>query len=70
MQEKLHVGLCRERSLASMGTHDLDKISAKDIYYDALPPSSINFVPLNKHKIMNGHELMDTLKVLHTLYAV
>jgi len=34
LQDLLHNNICRRRTLASMGTHDLDKISG-DITYEA-----------------------------------
>ena len=37
LQDKLHQNICRRRTLASMGTHDLDKIQGP-ITYEALPP--------------------------------
>lgn len=63
LQEKLHIGLCRERTLASMGTHDLDKIAKGDIRYDALKPSEFEFIPLNKDEKVNGYQLIKALEV-------
>jgi len=45
LQEKLHVNICRRRSLVAIGTHDLDTIEGP-FTYEALPPKDINFVPL------------------------
>ena len=42
LQDKLHQNICRRRTLASMGTHDLDHIVGP-ITYEALPPSEIIF---------------------------
>jgi phenylalanyl-tRNA synthetase beta chain len=57
LQDKLHQNLCRQRTLVSMGTHDLDTIKGP-FTYEALPPEDIVFAPLNQEKIMNGRELM------------
>ncbi|KAH8615869.1 B3 4 domain [Trypanosoma vivax] len=47
-QEKLHLGLARRRTLASVGTHDLDKIGKTEFLYAARPKETIRFVPLNQ----------------------
>lgn len=51
-----------KRTLASMGTHDLDTIQGP-FSYEALPHKDIKFVPLNKTTEVDGDELME-------LYAV
>ena len=58
IQDKLHQNLGRQRTLISMGTHDLRKIEGP-FTYQALPPEQIKFVPLNQTKEMNGRELME-----------
>ncbi|KAL5046206.1 hypothetical protein BDW71DRAFT_182340 [Aspergillus fruticulosus] len=57
LQDKLHQNLARQRTLVSIGTHDLDTIKGP-FTYEALPPKDIRFVPLNQTKEMNGEELM------------
>ncbi|KAJ6144438.1 Phenylalanine--tRNA ligase beta subunit [Penicillium chermesinum] len=57
LQDKLHQNLARQRTLVSIGTHDLDTIQGP-FTYDALPPKDIKFVPLNQTKEMDGEELM------------
>ncbi|KAF8458392.1 hypothetical protein BGX38DRAFT_1153599 [Terfezia claveryi] len=57
LQDKLHQNFCRQRTLVSMGTHDLDTVKGP-FTYEALKPEDINFIPLNQEKSMNGHELM------------
>ena len=47
----------RNRTLVSIGTHDLDTITGP-FTYEALPPGQISFVPLNQTKKMNAEELM------------
>ena len=57
LQDKLHQNLARQRTLVSIGTHDLDTLKGP-FTYEALPPKDISFVPLNQTKKMNGEELM------------
>lgn len=57
LQDKLHQNLARQRTLVSIGTHDLDTIQGP-FTYEALPPEQIKFIPLNQTKEMNGAELM------------
>ncbi|KAJ1715540.1 phenylalanine--tRNA ligase subunit beta [Aspergillus flavus] len=57
LQDKLHQNLARQRTLVSIGTHDLDTIQGP-FTYEALPPKDIKFVPLNQTQEMNGEELM------------
>ncbi|EON63554.1 phenylalanyl-tRNA synthetase, beta subunit [Coniosporium apollinis CBS 100218] len=57
LQDKLHQNLARQRTLVSIGTHDLDTIKGP-FTYEALPPEEIEFVPLNQEKKMNAKELM------------
>ena len=57
LQDKLHQNLARNRTLVSIGTHDLDTVKGP-FTYEALPPKDIKFAPLNQTKEMNGEELM------------
>jgi phenylalanyl-tRNA synthetase beta chain len=61
LQEKLHQNLCRRRTLASIGTHDLGKCRPPFIYL-AEPPEKIVFVPLTGGAAVNGHELFENLR--------
>ncbi|KAF1360725.1 phenylalanyl-tRNA synthetase [Lizonia empirigonia] len=58
LQDKLHQNLARQRTLVSIGTHDLDTVQGP-FTYEALKPEEIEFVPLNQTKKMNGKQLMD-----------
>ncbi|KAK9460488.1 uncharacterized protein V1516DRAFT_639069 [Lipomyces oligophaga] len=58
LQDKLHSNICRNRTLVSMGTHDLDTIEGP-FTYEALDPEAFKFVPLNQTKELNGKELME-----------
>lgn len=53
-QEKLHSGLARKRTLASVGTHDLDKLgNCTDFSYRLTPKEQIKFVPLNQTRVLD-----------------
>ncbi|KAJ5219092.1 Phenylalanine--tRNA ligase beta subunit [Penicillium cinerascens] len=58
LQDKLHQNLARQRTLVSIGTHDLDTVKGP-FTYEALPPKDIKFIPLNQTQEMNGEELMN-----------
>jgi len=58
LQDKLHQNLARKRTLASVGTHDLDTIKGP-FKYMAKAPKDIKFVPLNQMKEYTSAELMD-----------
>ncbi|KAI9634529.1 putative phenylalanyl-tRNA synthetase beta chain [Dioszegia hungarica] len=57
LQDKLHMNLCRQRRLVSMGTHDLDTIEGP-FRYVCEDPKTIKFAPLNKDQEYTGEELM------------
>ncbi|KAB1212813.1 putative phenylalanine--tRNA ligase beta subunit [Morella rubra] len=61
LQDKLHQNICRRRTLVAIGTHDLDTLRGP-FTYEALPPSSINFVPLKQVKNFRADELMEFYK--------
>ncbi|KAG5503079.1 hypothetical protein JIQ42_07042 [Leishmania sp. Namibia] len=52
-QEKLHAGLARRRTLASVGTHDLDKVNTTEFIYTCRPRETIRFTPLRQTKELN-----------------
>jgi phenylalanyl-tRNA synthetase beta chain len=58
LQDKLHQNLARQRTLVSIGTHDLDTVKGP-FTYEALPPKDIKFTPLNQTQEMDGEELMN-----------
>ncbi|KAM6569381.1 hypothetical protein CsatB_017366 [Cannabis sativa] len=61
LQDKLHQNICRRRTLVAIGTHDMDTLQAP-FTYEALPPSSINFVPLKQTRSFRADELMEFYK--------
>lgn len=58
LQEKLHQNVCRKRSLVSIGTHDLEKISFP-VHFDAKTGKEIKFVALNEKEVMTAEGLME-----------
>merc|ERR1719153_1709120 len=58
LQDKLHMNLARRRTLASMGTHDLDTIQGP-FRYMAKRPQDIKFKALNQTKEHTSAELME-----------
>lgn len=58
LQDKLHQNVCRQRTLVSIGTHDLDTITGQ-VVYDARKPSDIKFVPLKQTAEFTAAQLMD-----------
>ncbi|GMI99497.1 hypothetical protein like AT1G72550 [Hibiscus trionum] len=61
LQDKLHQNICRKRTLAAIGTHDLDTLQGP-FTYEALPPTDINFIPLKQVKNFRADELMEFYK--------
>jgi phenylalanyl-tRNA synthetase beta chain len=61
LSEKLDGSLGRGRRKASMGLHDLDKITPP-ITYTARRPEEISFVPLEGHEEMTGKEILERTK--------
>ncbi|KAK2869676.1 hypothetical protein FQN49_003122 [Arthroderma sp. PD_2] len=58
LQDKLHQNIARQRTLVSIGTHDLDTLQGP-FSYEALPPKDIKFTPLNQTECMDGEQLME-----------
>jgi phenylalanyl-tRNA synthetase beta chain len=61
LQEKLHQNLCRRRTLASIGTHDMRKCKPPFVYRGE-KPEDIIFVPLTGGPELNGRQLFENLK--------
>lgn len=63
MQDKLHQTLCKRRSLASIGTHDLDHVEAP-FTYEARRPEDIHFCPLRgtDGRVVDGRECLAALE--------
>ncbi|KAF8341323.1 phenylalanyl-tRNA synthetase [Cantharellus anzutake] len=57
LQDKLHQNIGRRRQLVAIGTHDLDTLTPP-FRYEARPPQSIKFVPLNQQQEFTAENLM------------
>jgi phenylalanyl-tRNA synthetase beta chain len=64
LQDKLNQNLARQRTLVSIGTHDLDTVQGP-FTYEALPPKDISFVPLNQTRKLDGEQLMEFYDVIN-----
>jgi len=51
LQEKLHIGLGRDRKKVAIGVHNADTVTPP-FTYKAVPPDSLSFVPLAMHEPM------------------
>eukprot|EP01012_Entosiphon_sulcatum_P021090 TRINITY_DN2588_c0_g1_i1.p1 TRINITY_DN2588_c0_g1~~TRINITY_DN2588_c0_g1_i1.p1 ORF type:complete len:594 (-),score=156.50 TRINITY_DN2588_c0_g1_i1:343-2124(-) len=58
IQDKFHGNLAKKRSLASVGTHDLDTVKGP-FRYDAVEPKDIAFVPLREDKVLKGTDFVE-----------
>ena len=58
LQDKLHQNLARQRTLSSIGTHDLDSVQGP-FSYVAEEPEKINFVALKQTVKMSAPQLME-----------
>lgn len=61
LQDKLHGGIGRRRTILSMGTYDLDTLTP-NFTYDAVDPKQISFVPLNRTQVVDGNGLIQLLE--------
>lgn len=61
LQDKLHMNICRRRTLVAIGTHDLDTLQPP-FTYEALPPKDIKFRPLNMEEEMDANRMFEVLK--------
>lgn len=57
IQEKLHTTFCRNRKKAAIGIYPLENIKLP-IYYKAMKPKDIKFVPLESDKEMTGLQVL------------
>ncbi|KYK24585.1 hypothetical protein AYK26_03345 [Euryarchaeota archaeon SM23-78] len=57
IQEKLHIGMGRDRKKLAIGIYPLEEITLP-ITYTAKKPKEIRFVPLESDKEMNGLEIL------------
>ncbi|KAM0682709.1 phenylalanine--tRNA ligase subunit beta [Mitosporidium daphniae] len=57
-QDKLHQTIGRNRSLVSIGTHDLDAIKSP-FTYTGMVPEDISFIPLNQANAIKGSDIFE-----------
>ncbi|XP_028174683.1 leucine-rich repeat-containing protein 47-like isoform X1 [Ostrinia furnacalis] len=61
MQTKLHDTICDKRNVATIATHDLNKIAPGDLLYTAKAPSALSLTPLSRLKPYTGEQLFQQL---------
>jgi phenylalanyl-tRNA synthetase beta subunit len=54
--------VCSKRNLATIATHDFNKLPPGNLEYTTLPPTELQIKPLNRTKIMTGAELFSRLQ--------
>jgi phenylalanyl-tRNA synthetase beta subunit len=62
IQNKLHETVCSKRNLATIATHDFNKLPPGNLEYTTLPPTELQIKPLNRTKVMTGAELFSRLQ--------
>ena len=61
LQEKLHITYGRNRKKCAIGIYPMENISLP-IYFRALNPEDIHFVPLDSAVVMDGNEILEKHK--------
>jgi hypothetical protein len=62
-QTKLHDTTCKKRELATIATHDLDRIASKNLRYAAKHKDMVKIQPLGRgEKMFSGSEYFEVLK--------
>jgi len=57
LQEKLHLGIGRDRKKVAIGVHDFEAVKPP-FTYKAVDPDSVEFIPLNKSESMTLNEIL------------
>lgn len=57
LQEKLHLGIGRNRKKVAIGVHDFDAVKPP-FTYKAVDPDSVEFIPLNKSESMTLNQIL------------
>ena len=57
LQEKLHLGIGRDRKKVAIGVHDFEAVKPP-FTYKAVDPDSVEFIPLNKSDSMSLREIL------------
>ncbi|XP_053617390.1 leucine-rich repeat-containing protein 47-like [Plodia interpunctella] len=61
MQTKLHDTVCDKRNVATIATHDMNKIAPGDLVYTAKIPSQLKLTPLSRLRPCSGEQLFQQL---------
>ncbi|XP_026754962.2 leucine-rich repeat-containing protein 47-like [Galleria mellonella] len=61
LQTKLHDTVCDKRNVATIATHDLNKIAPGDLVYTAKAPSQLTLTPLSRVRPCTGEQLFHQL---------
>ena len=61
LQTKLHKTVCENRTVATIATHDVEKISG-DLIYTAKPPQDLSIIPLMSTTPSSATKLVNHLK--------
>jgi len=61
VQTKLHRGICKNRTLATIATHDKQKLNGP-LLYTAKPPAELSITPLMSSKVTTADKLVSQLK--------
>jgi phenylalanyl-tRNA synthetase beta chain len=59
-QERLHTVLSRNRRRFAVGIHDVSGLASHKLIYSAVEPEKILFKPLDRDKLMNGREILES----------
>uniref|UniRef100_A0A1Y1M253 B3/B4 tRNA-binding domain-containing protein n=1 Tax=Photinus pyralis TaxID=7054 RepID=A0A1Y1M253_PHOPY len=63
LQTKLHDTLCEKRNVATIATHDAEKLLGGNLVYTALPPNDLRIKPLNGGQELTGAQLFKKLQL-------
>ncbi|XP_059054836.1 leucine-rich repeat-containing protein 47-like [Achroia grisella] len=61
LQTKLHDTVCDKRNVATIATHDLNKIAPGDLVYTAKAPTQLTLTPLSRLQPCTGEQLFHRL---------
>ncbi|CAB3220335.1 unnamed protein product [Arctia plantaginis] len=61
LQTKLHDTVCDKRNVATIATHDLNKIAPGDLMYTAQAPAALKLTPLSRLRPYSGEQLFQQL---------
>ncbi|XP_056638056.1 leucine-rich repeat-containing protein 47-like [Diorhabda sublineata] len=62
LQNRLHDTVCEKRNLATIATHDFNKLPPGNLTYKTALPSELMIKPLNRATVMTGADLFSKLQ--------